>query len=401
MKKTTLILAVASAATLSFGEGAIKQFNGLGYGTLSGRLQTLSMHRDYENVGTQYGTTLGLELSYLSPVKEGWSIGATYNGAGVLNSKDYETSTNPGEALIANGRVNVLNEAYLAYNMEALSLTNTTAYLGRKINNGEVFRADDFRQKSRSLEAFLIESRDLHATKITVGHAWEMSNWIDAGDLWKFDNFKNLNIDGITWGEVVNNCIENMEIAVFDAIAWDQVNLLGLRAKYTLSQDTALLGYYRNEQDFGDGADHKANVLGLSVAQNAGAFKLEGGYFGVFGDALRFQETTTGINHALGSSMMIYSGQFAGDAHTLYAKATTTLDSTKTKLYGLYNITFRDQSETGIRSGQEVNVVAKQPIPKIDNLSVALKFGMGYRDVTNGAQDTFATDTRLFMTYAF
>ncbi len=407
MNKTILILAATAAALTTFaGEGAAQQFNDLGYGTISGRLQTLSMHRDYEGTGTQYGSTLGLELRYLSPVKEGWSIGATYNGAGVVHSKDYGTSTNPGEALIANGRVNVLNEGYLAYNMEALGLTNTTATIGRKINNAEIFRADDFRQKSRSISAFEIESKDVKDFRMAGGHSWKMSNWIDAGDLWDFNDYGDVfgapnDTDGITWAETVYTGFEDMEIALFDAIAWDVANLLGARGRFGLTEDTALLGYLRFESDIGDAADQDAIAAGLSIEQKINALKLEAGYFGVFGDALRFQETTTGINHALGSSMMLYSGQFLGDAHTLYAKAVTKLESTKTTLYGLYNVTFQDQSDTGGRCGQELNVVAKQPIPKIDNLSVAVKFGLGYRDFINGAQDTLATDTRLFITYGF
>ncbi|VGO14692.1 hypothetical protein PDESU_03260 [Pontiella desulfatans] len=408
MKKTTLVLATAMIASFASAEGVIEQFNNLGYGTLSGRLQALSMYRDFENNApdTAHSTTLGLQLNYLSPEKEGWSIGATYNGAGVLDSQDYGTAAHPGDALVANGRVNVLNEGYLNYNMEALGLTNTSATVGRKVNNAEVFRADDFRQKPRSIGALQFESKDVKNHRIAGGHAWRMSNWIDVYDRWDFNDFGDVfgtgyDTDGVTWGEVVNNGIENLEVAAFDAVAWDVANLFGLRAKWDMAEKTSLLGYYRNEVDVGRAADHKANVFGLSLAQKVGEVKLEGGYFGVYGDNLRFQETTTGINHALGSSMMLYSGQFVGDSHTLYAKAVTTLESSKTTLYGLYNATFHDQSQTGGRSGHEVNVVAKQPIPKLDNLTVALKIGLGYRDLTNGTEDTIATDTRLFITYAF
>lgn len=100
MKKTVIILATAMAASIASAEGIIKQFNDLGYGTLSGRLQTLSMYRDYDNGANAHATTLGIKLDYLSPTKEGWTIGASYNGAGVLDSMDYDTSTNPGEYLV-------------------------------------------------------------------------------------------------------------------------------------------------------------------------------------------------------------------------------------------------------------------------------------------------------------
>lgn len=402
MKKTRIVLAVTLAASLALAESGIDQFNALGYGTLSGRLQTLSMYRDYDNGNNNHSTTLGIQLNYLSPEIEGWSIGAAYNGAGVLDSM-VDGESNPGDRLIQNGRINVLNEAYLNYNMAALGLTNTTATAGRRVYNGEVFRADDFRQKPRALEAVSIESRDFHKTRLQVGHAWEMSNWLDAGNLWKFENFDNYDTDGITWGELNNTCVENLEIAVFDAIAQDIANLVGARARYAISDKTALLGYYRWEHDIGDNSGHDANVFGLSVEQKVGDFKLEGGYFGVSGDNLFFQELTTGINHALGSSMMIYSAQFNGGADTFYAKAVTKLEQTKTTLYGLYNFTRHDEGKTGAsqRHGQELNLVVKQPVPKIDNLTAALKVGMGYRDGINGADDTFATDTRLFVTYAF
>ncbi|MBT8043017.1 MAG: hypothetical protein HKP10_07715 [Kiritimatiellales bacterium] len=400
MKKTALILAIAMAASFATGESAIKQFNDLDYGTLSGRLQSLSMYRDYEAGNNNHATTLGLQLDYRSPTKSGWSAGASYVGAGVLDSMvDGESS--PGDRLLGNGRVNLLNEAYLSYHMEALGLTNTTAYLGRRAINGEVFRYDDFRQKKRAIEAVMIESAEFHKTRIIAGHAWEMSNWIDAGNLWKFDNFDNYGTDGVTWAEIVNNCVEDLEVAVFDAMAQDLANLIGARAKWSLSEDTAVLAYLRHERDIGDGADLESNAFGLSVAQAVGDVKLEGGFFGVGGDSMAFQEVTTGINHALGSSMMIYSGQFSGGAETLYLKAVTKLKETGTVLYGLYNYTLHDKGKTDLRQAQELNIVIKQSCPVFDNLTVAFKGGIGTRDGVNGDSDTTATDARLFVTYTF
>lgn len=400
MQKYILIPATVLIASFTSADSAIQQFNALDYGTLSGRLQTLSMYRDYDDGNNNQSTTLGIKLDYLSPEVEGWSIGASYIGAGVLDSMVNDES-NPGDRLLGNGRVNVMNEAYLNYNMAALGLTNTSATVGRRVNDGEVFRADDVRQKPRSIEAFQVETLDIHSTRLQVGYAWEMSNWIDSGNLWKFENFDNYGTDGITWGELVNHCIENLEVAFFDAYASDIANLLGTRARYTLSDETALLGYYRWERDVGDNSDHDANVFGLSLEQKVGKLKLEGGYFGVYGDNLFFQETTTGINHALGSSMMIYSQQFNGGADTFYAKAVTKVQKTRTTLYALYNYTRLDQDKNNLRQAQELNIVVKQPVPKIDNLTVCLKGGIGTRDGVNGTADTTGTDARLFVTYAF
>ena len=411
MKKTTLMLATALAASFAAAEGGINEFNDLGYGTLSGKLQSLSMYRDYDNGNNNYSSTLSIQLDYLSPTTNGWTAGFSYIGVGVVDAMDLDNppaGLGPGEALLGNGRVNLLNEAFLDYNLEDFALTNTTVWAGRKVNNAEVFRANAVRSKARSIQALAIESKDLPQTRVTVGHADRMSNWIQSGDQWNFRDFGDVfgvgyDTDGVTWGEAVNTSYENIELAAFDAIAWDVCNLLGFRGRFGLSEDITLLGYYRNETDIGQAADRDSNVLGISIETKVNALTLEGGYFGVYGDDLRFQETTTGINHTLGDSMMIFARHYEGGANTLYAKAVTKLEKTATTLYGLYNYTRHDTGKAGksLRSGHELNFIAKQPIPKFDNLTVALKLGFGYRDGYNGAPDIFGTDTRLFVTYGF
>jgi len=87
---------------------------------------------------------------------------------------------------------------------------------------------------------------------------------------------------------------------------------------------------------------------------------------------------------------------FAGGADTVYLKVATKIN--KTALYVLYNYTWQDNPLNNY-DGQELNFVVKQPI--IENLSVALKVGVGSREAKNGGNDTTATDTRLFLTYTF
>ncbi len=410
MKKFALILTASVSASLAFAGSIIDQFNEMDKGTLSGRLQTLSMYRDYDDGSNNHSTTLGLQLNYLSPTKEGWTVGATYSGAGVLDAMD-DNEGNLGDRLLANGRVNVLNEGYLNYNLEGLGYSNTTVTVGRRTNNGEVFRADDFRQKTRSLESIVFETADIHKTRLLVGHAWRESNqWSTDSHAsissWRFQDFGEVfnadyNTDGITWGEMVNNCVDDLEIALFDAYAYDIANLVGVRAKWNITDDTALLGYYRNESDIGKAASRHSDVYGLSVAQKLGDVKTEAGYLGVRGNNLRFDEVNTGFNHALGSSLMIYSGQFSGSTDTFYAKAITKLEKTKTILYGLYHYTLHDEAKSDLRQAQELNVVVKQPCPKFDNLTVCFKGGIGTRDGVNNTSDTTATDARLVVTYTF
>jgi hypothetical protein len=395
IKKILFILIAATLSCAASTNSLLKPVNDLGYGTWAARVQALSMYRDYEP-GNAYATTLGLRLGYTTPELAGFSAGAVWDYVEAVDATDQSDN---GKTLISNGRVNLLTEAWIQYRLESLGLTNTVIKAGRQVVNGEVFRADEFRQKPRSLEAVTLTTKDIPHTALTVGHAWRLSNWIDDAEKWKFNDISEVlgakyDTRGVTWAEGVYTGITNLELAVYDAYAHEIANIAGGRAKYKLTDTTAVNGYYRHESDVGKGADRRSDMASVSVEQKVGGVTLEPGYFGVYGDDLLFQETTTGINHPLGSLMMIYTGQFAGDSDTAYLKATTKVG--KTKLYALYTYTWNDLL---LYDGQELNGVVTQPI--CDRLSIALKVGAGYRDYDNGTENTFATDTRLFVTYNF
>jgi hypothetical protein len=375
-------------------ESIMKPINDKGYGTFSGRIQSLTMYRDFESGGKGNGanSNLGFILGYTSPEMAGFTAGLAYNYAFSLKNNNHWS-------ILANDDINVLNEAWTRYNFSSLGYTNTMILAGRKIVNGEVFRADDFRQKSRSVETVMIESTDLSDTKLTVGHAIRMSNWIQAGDRADFNDFGDVfgaedDTDGITWGELVNQCVDGLEIALIDAYAYDVANLIGTRIKWDFTDKSALVGYYRHENDVGDADSRHSDAYGLSLQQQVGDVMIEPGFFSVHGSDLRFQELTTGINHPLGASMEICSCQFDGGADTAYLKATAKIH--KTKLYMLYNYTWHENLDF---DGQELNVVIKQPLA--ENLTVAFKGGLGYRDWDNGDSNTTDTDCRLFLTYTF
>lgn len=394
MKRIVFVL-TAAALSCAASDSLLKPVNDLGYGTWNARVQALSMVRDYENnaPGNAYATTLGLRLGYTTPELAGLSFGLVWDYVEPVHAGD---SSDNGKTLLSNGRVNLLTEAWFKYRLEGLGLTNTWIKAGRQVINGEVFRADEFRQKPRSLEAVTLTTKDIPHTALTVGHAWRLSNWIDDAEKWKFNDLSEVlgaayNTRGVTWAELLYTGITNLELAAYDAYAHDIANIAGLRAKYKLADATAVNGYYRHESDAGKGVDHRSDMAGISLEQKIGGVTLEPGYFGVYGDGLLFQETTTGINHPLGSLMLIYTGQFAGDSDTFYLKTTTKVG--KTALYALYSYTWNDLLPY---DGQELNVVVKQPIT--DRFSVALKVGAGYRDM-DSQSNTFATDTRLFIAW--
>lgn len=393
-------MASLAAAQAVESESPLKRLNELGCGIWDARVQTVSMYRDYEynDPGNAYASSLGLRLGYSSPELAGFSAGLVWDYAEPVDASD---SSNNGKTLLGNGRVNLLTEAWIGYRFEDLGLSDTWLKAGPQIVNGEIFRADEFRQKPRSLEAVSLTSKDLRDTAIEIGHAWRLSNWIQNEEAWKFNDLsETLGVEystpGITWAEMVNTSIEGLEFAAYDAYAYDIVNVAGGRAKYSLSDCSDLNGYYRHEGDVGKGASHSSDMAGAALAYKIVGVSLEGGYFGVYGDDLLFQETTTGINHPLGSLMMIYAGQFNGGSDTAYLKTTTRIADTI--LYLLYSYTKHEHDKTDF-DGQELNMVVKQCFT--DRFSIALKLGMGYRDGKNSTRDTSASDSRLFVTYKF
>ena len=379
MKKTALILSTALVASFVSAESVLKPFNDKGYGTISGRIRSLTMYRDFNNVGNGANSTLGGIIGYTSPEFSGFDAGVAYNYAGEIYDNNLSTLT-------ANPELSILNEAWGRYNFGALDLTNTSVIVGRKINNAEIFRADDIRQKSRSIMAVQAESTDLLETwTLAGGHAFEQSSWNE-------DDFNDLG-DGVTWIESIFSGVEDLELALFNAVAWDNANMLGTRAKYVLNENTSLLGYARKEFTMGNGLDHDDTVLGISAVQKVGSVNLEGGYLGILGDdALVFSQRTVGFNHALGASMLIRGGQWAPGAHSFYLKATTKLES-KTILYALASVTMNNKT-LSVGDGYELDFVAKQPL--MENLTLALKGAFGENDLQGSA-----VDGRIFLTYDF
>jgi hypothetical protein len=385
--------AETKTSSLSF----IDSINSKGYGTFSGRVQLLGMYRDYEDrVAGEHGhaTTLGAMLGYVSPTWKGFTLGATYNYAGTLF--DGGDSNLP-----LNDDIHLLNEGWLSYNAAALGLEKTTLIAGRQIVNGEVFRKDDFRQKARGVEAAQLIVKEMEDLSFSAGHAIRMSNWISVGDRWDYNDFGDVfktgyDTDGVTWGEVTYTGFEGLNICVYDAYAWDVANLIGTRIQYDVCDDTSVLAYYRNESDVGKAETRHSDAWGVSLQQKVGNVKLEPGYFAVHGNGMQFNEGTTGFNHALGSSMMIFAKQYNGGSDTAYLKASTKINNTV--LYGLYNFTWQDHDRTPF-DAQELNFVVKQIIT--DDFCVCLKAGAAYCDGKEGADDITATDARLFMTYTF
>jgi len=370
----------------------LKRVNETLPGTLNGHVRYLGMYRDYESSGYGQNSTVGVLLGYASDRWNGLDFGVSY---------DYSATLDDGgeTALLANDDVHVLNEAWGRYHFETFGWDQTAVMLGRKITNGSVFRKDDFRQSPRSVESVQVEMNEFEHLKVTLGHASKMSNWVALGDRWDFNGFGDVfgvgyDTDGLTWGEAVYTGFEGWEISVFDAYAWDVANLIGTRVQYNICDEAALIGYYRHEGDVGRAATRNSDAYGLSYRQRAKGVTFEPGYFAVTGSALRFNALTTGVDHPLGSLMIIASHPFDRGAQTVFLKATTKLNDTA--FYMLYNHTWHSEQDY---DGQELNMVVSQPI--WHQLVASVKLGVGYRDGKSGQANETFSDVRLLMTYEF
>ena len=393
MKKKSLLVAAlfltsAISASVAVAEPITKSFNEKGYGTVFGRIQSVTMARDYHGAGNGANSTIGGIIGYTTPEFNGFDASFAYNHADEIYS-------NNNSHLVSNDSINLLNEGWARYKCSA---SGATISIGRKIDNGEIFRADDIRQKSRSLEMIQVKYDGIENLKISAAHALKASGVFQVRDVWDFNDFGDIfgaddDTDGVTWVEGTYTNGSNLEVSLFDALAWDVTNMIGTRVKFNLSATTAILGYGRLEFDTGGAPDHSGGAFGLSLTQKVGQFNLEGGYFGVYDDGLKFNQITAGFNHALGSSLMVYTGQWNGGADSFYVKATTKIKQTGTFVYLLCN--YMDNGQDDI-DGYELNAIVSQPI--VDNFKATVKGGFGEKENANGGHD-HGTDIRLFLTY--
>lgn len=387
------------------------KINDVQIGTLSGQAQLLSMHRNYEGVGNGASSTLGGVLDFSSVRVRNVGFKLSYVHVEVLGTSGGRFGTQQGENLLYNGKVNVFNEAAVDF---FCPKTKSSFKVGRQVVNGEIFRANPFRQKKRSLEAAVFSLGSIKNLNISIGHANRMSNVWDHRDhnwlTWKFKDLSfaalgkqggNLayDTDGFHWIEGVYGT-RNFEIATYYGRASEIADVRGLRSRVSMKSGYDLLTYFRSEESIDQldtDAPYRSMMYGLSVAKTYGIYSLESGFLGISGDGLLFEELNTGINHALGSSLMIYPGIFNGGAKSAYMRAVIKKPNQRL-YYFLYTYTWHEASKSAINTAQEVDFVFKHPWNAV--FSFNLKGGYGIRDNFNGSK-TDAVDLRFFLTHKF
>lgn len=346
------------------------------------------MHRDYAdvNAGTGSNTAVGLQLSYDSP-QLGWlSAGLTGDLVGEIHRN--------GDAQInLNDDVQLLTEAWLRASLsEQWHLT-----AGRQAVNGEVLREDVFRHKSRAVEGLLLEFKDDQGLSFAAGHALRMSNWLQFREMSEFNPFDQVfksdaDSPGMTWAETSYAGLKDWQFTAFGCQVHEIAELYGVRTRWQMTTETAWSAFYRHEEANNRTTD-VADAFGFAWQQKLGPVDMELGSFSVRGHKLLFDALTTGINHPLGSLMLICESPYDKDADTGYLRLNCPLGSTL--LYALYAYTAHD---TLPFNGHELNLVVNQQLTK--EWSVAVKFGYGLRQPEAGNSKHF-TDSRLVVNYQF
>ncbi|WFB35255.1 hypothetical protein P3T73_13905 [Kiritimatiellota bacterium B12222] len=340
------------------------------------------MYRDYEGKGSGADSSLGILLHATGELGKGWDAGGTYIYAeDIYTHNQYE--------LLGNNGFNLLNEAWIRYGAGEELMVEA----GRFVYNAEVFRRNDSRQKPRAIEGVHLKWKG-----VDVGHAFQMSNYLQKGDMWEFNDFDEVfHVDadsvGVSWVEWHLVKGDELDWVIFDALAWDITNLLGTRMTWSFSDSQALTAYVRIETGVEADDDHGSESYGLTLNQKVGSVMFEPGVFVVEGDNLLFKQSTTGIHHTLEQCLLTYTNPFDGGSDSLYLKVSTAVAQTKLSFLGIYT----HQGPEGFDAG-EVDFIVKQPL--VDDLDLAFKCGFGYRDFEDAANTT-ATDLRLFFTYHF
>jgi len=398
----------------------VDDINELGIGTVSGRVQLFLMRRDFEeglNDGDANAGTLALTLNYKTPEVAGLSAGVQFMQVERLFRGGSLDSAAGEDQTLNNSDFTVFNEAYIKLNLGLVGLEKTAITAGRKVLNLDFAPTYQIRQKEQSYEGIFVKSDEVEGLSLTLGHIERFSSWgsrdhtatnaleydfVDVEDL----EGAAYSTKGIEFISATLSTLPDTTLTVYDYYAHDLYNTFGAKCAYKLNLSeqvgTTLKLHYIGQRDVGrmdvDGAEVDADLYDIAIQLTQGALSVEPGCTIVTGDdADNTVHVPFRTSLSIDPEMLWYTDQFVGGTTSYYVKSTYTME--KTKLYLLYVVS---DHEANVRNGatdQEVDVVVSHKFT--DNLSAAVKIGMGWRDNEGGAADTNAEDCRLFLTYTF
>lgn len=379
-----------------------------GFGRFSGRVQTLLMHRDFDDLGDGTSGTAAFTLNYLSPDFHGFTAGGQF----VSSTRLFESGSRSNAGYwLSNDDFNVLNEAWLAYDFGQLGWEGATIKAGRQIVNYDFAPTYETRQKAQAFEAAILKLEPVKGLRVDVGHLERFSSWSSreggSGSTWRADFIDVEQAAGVRYdtsgfqfiSAVYDGC-QPWTLGMYDFYGNDLYNVFGAKASYKwdLGQEAGALtfrGHWANQQDVGrmdtDGLGSiSSNIVELGVDWARDGLTLSAGTVLVNGD--RFQ-TPFRTSFTIDTELLWYTDQFLGETNSGYLKGV--YKTNKWLFYALFVIDEHDD-DTICR---EIDGVVKYNIT--DHLYTTVKAGYGDRKYSGKSDHPEAIDLRWFLGWTF
>ena len=417
-KATLITLALLASAAVGAADSVLSNqptalFDCLdesGYGRFSGKVQSLLMHRDYDNGADGTSGTVALTLNYLSPDLNGFSLGGQFVGSTRL----FESGgwDNPAYKL-HNDEFYVLNEGYLAYDFGRIGWEGTQLKVGRQIVNYDFAPTYNIRQKDQAFEAAILKLEPVDGLRIDLGHLERFSSWSSrrsgSSSDWQAD-FVDVEdragnsraSSGFQFVSAVYDGCKPWSFALYDFYGSDLYNTFGAKASYKwdLGADAGALTFrthYANQQDVGGWDDMRADidsdVWELAVDWSRDGLTLSAGAVLVNGDDF---QTPFRTSFTIDTELLWYTQQFLGETDSGFLKAVYKTD--KWLFYAMYVLADHDDGGSS-STNQEIDGVIKYSFN--DHLYTTVKAGWGERDYSDGRDDRDAIDLRWFLGWTF
>lgn len=377
------------------------------YGKISGKVQSLLMHRDIDDKGDGSSGTVAVTLNYLSPDFHGFTAGGQFIHSTRLF--DSGSVSNAGYWL-SNDDFNVLNEAWIAYDFGSMGWEKARLKVGRQIVNYDFAPTYNTRQKAQSFEAAILKFEPIEGLKVDVGHLERFSSWASrdggSGSSWRA-NFIDVasaagvsyDTDGFQFISAVYDTPGPWSFAAYDFYGHDLYNVFGAKAAYQHELGAAgtitLRGHWANQQDVGrmdtDGLGNiSSNIVELGVDWARNGLTLSTGAVIVNGD--RFQ-TPFRTSFTIDTELLWYTDQFVGETDSGYLKGVY-----KTGPWLFYAMFVIDQHEDDTIC-REIDAVVKYNFT--DDVYTTVKAGYGDRKYSEKDDHPEAIDLRWFVGWNF
>ncbi len=380
-----------------------------GFGRVSGKVQSLLMHRDIDGAGHATSGTLAGTLGYRSPEWGGLFVGGQYLYNWLLFEDGCRKVGEPGYWL-SNDEFGVLNEAYAGFNFEAVGWSGAELRVGRQVLNYDFAPTYNIRQKDQSYEGIVLTTRPAAGFTLDLGWFHRFSSWSsrDGGpSTWRANFIDVEDRVGVPYGSsgfyfVSAGCkpCEGVDLGFYDFYGDDLFNVSGLKAAWTFGcgrGDLTLRGHWAHQRDVGrmdrDGLGGiSSNAIEGGIDYTLEGLTLSTGVVLIRGDDF---QTPFRTSFTIDTELLWYTMQFQGDTSSAYLKGV--YQWRDWMFYAMYVAS----DHRGGRLCQEIDLVVKYSFAK--GAYTAVKAGYGDRrfPAAMGGGGSNALDLRWFCGWTF